>query len=52
MNLESLLQAGLLCSDLEVVDSHFAEIGISDLAGLLHLKSALVTLANLNVVSP
>jgi len=46
MNLESLLQANIYRADLEIVDSHFGAIGISDLTGMLHLKSALVTLAN------
>lgn len=46
MNLESLLQASIYRADLEIVDSHFGAIGITDLTGMLHLKSALVTLAN------
>ena len=46
MNLESLLQASVFTADLETVDSHFGAIGIRDLTGVLHLKSALVTLAN------
>lgn len=46
MNLESLLQASIYRADLEIVDSHFSAIGITDLTGMLHLKSALVTLAN------
>ena len=46
MNLESLLQASVYRADLEIVDSHFGAIGITDLTGMLHLKSALVTLAN------
>lgn len=46
MNLESLLQANIYRADLEIVDSHFSAIGITDLTGVLHLKSALVTLAN------
>lgn len=47
MNLEQLLQAGVHCADLQVVDSHFTATGITDLAGVLHLKSVLITLANL-----
>lgn len=46
MNLERLLQASIYRADLEIVDSHFGAIGITDLTGMLHLKSALVTLAN------
>ena len=46
MNLAGLLQASIYCADLEIVDSHFGSIGITDLTGMLHLKSALVTLAN------
>ena len=37
----------MLRSDLEVADSHFTKIGITDLNGVLYLKSSLVTLANL-----
>lgn len=46
MNLEFLLQASIHRADLEIVDSHIGSIGITDLTGMLHLKSALVTLAN------
>ena len=46
MNLEFLLQASIYRADLEIVDSHFGSIGITDLTGMLHLKFALVTLAN------
>lgn len=52
MNVELFLQANILRADLEVADSHFTKIGISDLTGFLHLKSALVTLANLCDLEP
>ncbi len=35
MTLEMFLQTNMLRSDLEVVDSHFAKIGITDLNGVL-----------------
>jgi hypothetical protein len=46
MEFEKLLQAEIYAADLRVVDAHFASIGIQDANGMLHLKSALVTLAN------
>lgn len=46
MNFEKLLQAAVYAADLRVVDAHFTSIGITDPNGMLHLKSALVTLAN------
>lgn len=48
MDLDTLLQAGVYAADLQVVDSHFEAVGITDLTGLLHLKSALITLANVH----
>ena len=45
--LGQLLQAAICRADLEVVDSHFTEIGIANLTGFLHLKSAFVSLSNL-----
>ena len=46
MNLEQLLQVGVHTGDLAIVDSHFSEIGIGDPSGMIHLKAALVALAN------
>lgn len=46
MEFEQLLQAEIYAADLRVVDDHFTSIGITDANGVLHLKSALVTLAN------
>lgn len=46
MDFEKLLQAEIYAADLRVVDDHFTAIGITDLNGMLHLKSSLVTLAN------
>jgi hypothetical protein len=46
MDFEKLLQAEIYAADLSVVNDHFTSIGITDGNGILHLKSALVTLAN------
>lgn len=46
MNFERLLQAEVYAADLRIVDNHFTSIGINDANGMLHLKSSLVTLAN------
>jgi hypothetical protein len=46
VNVDTLLQAAVYAADLDVVHSHFEEVGIKDLKGMLHLKSALITLAN------
>lgn len=46
MTLEQLIHAGVLSADLTTVDAHFTSIGISDLNGIVHLKSALLALAN------
>lgn len=48
MDFERLLQAEVFTADLRVVDNHFASIGITDANGMLHLKSSLVTLANVS----
>lgn len=47
MDLDRLIQAGVFKSDLAVVDSHFTSIGITNMTGMVHLKFALVTLANI-----
>lgn len=52
MNLEQLIQVGVHWGDLAVVDSHFTEIGISDPSGMIHLKAALVALANVADFEP
>jgi len=45
-DLDSLIQARILQADLKAVDERFAEIGISDMAGIIFLKGAIVALAN------
>lgn len=46
MNLEQLLTAAVHRGDLITVDSHFTQIGINDVGGMINLKVALVALAN------
>ena len=46
MNLEQILQAGVYRADLGAADQHFSSIGITDSTGLVHLKNALIALAN------
>lgn len=46
MNLEQFLQVGIHWGDLVAVDSHFTEVGINEPSGMVHLKAALVALAN------
>ena len=52
MNLEQLLQVGVHWGDLIAVDAHFTEIGINDPSGMVHLKAALVALANVADFEP
>ena len=52
MTLEQLIQAGILLADLSAIDSHFKSIGLKDLAGMVHLKAALITLSNVADLEP
>jgi hypothetical protein len=52
MTLEQLLQAGIHWGDLATTDSRFSAIGIGDAEGFIHLKAALVSLANLAEFEP
>lgn len=52
MTLEQLIQAGVHLADLVEVDSHFTAIGIQNLGGIVHLKAALVALANVADLEP
>jgi hypothetical protein len=52
MNLEQLIQVGVHWADLIAVDSHFTAIGIKDIEGYVHLKAALVALANIADFEP
>ncbi|QDQ85798.1 hypothetical protein [Paraburkholderia megapolitana] len=46
MNLAQLIQVGVHWADLVTVDSHFTATGIRDVEGCVHLKAALIALAN------
>lgn len=46
MNLAQLIQVGVHWADLVTVDSHFTAMGIRDVEGYVHLKAALIALAN------
>lgn len=52
MTLDQLIQAGVHLADLVAVDSHFTAIGIKDVGGIVHLKAALVVLANIADLEP
>ena len=47
MVLKHYLAARILQADLVAVDAHFSDFGISDMKGVICLKNALITLANL-----
>lgn len=46
-HLDRYIAAGLLKADLSAIDAHFSKVGITDMAGIVHLKSALLALANI-----
>jgi hypothetical protein len=46
MDLNRLIQGRIYQADLVAVDKHFSEIGITDMAGIVCLKNALLALAN------
>ena len=46
-DLERYIAARLLQADLLAVDAHLSEVGVSDMAGIVCLKNALLALANL-----
>lgn len=52
MTLEQFIQANILWADLIEADSHFTSIGINDMAGIVHLKAALVALSNVADYEP
>lgn len=46
MDINRLIEAQVHHADLVAINKHFSEIGISDMSGILCLKNALFTLAN------
>lgn len=46
-DLDRYIAARLLQADLSAIDAHFSEVGIADMAGIIHLKNALLALANM-----
>ena len=46
MTLEQLLKVAVYRGDLLEIDAHFSQIGIVSPGGIIHLKAALITLAN------
>lgn len=46
MNLAQLIEAGVHRGDLTAVDTHFTQVGVTDLNGIIQLKAAFVALAN------
>ena len=45
--LDRYIAARLLQADLSAIDRHFSEVGITDMAGIVHLKNAFLALANM-----
>jgi len=52
VTLEQLIQVEIHLADLVEVDGHFTTIGIQDISGFVHLKAALVSLANVADLEP
>ena len=46
-DLNRYIAARLLQADLSAIDAHFSEVGISDMGGIICLKNAFLSLANL-----
>lgn len=46
-DLDRYITARLLQADLSAIDLHFSEVGINNMAGIVHLKSAFLALANM-----
>jgi len=46
-DLDRYIAARLLQADLSAIDAHFSEVGISNMAGIVHLKNAFLALANM-----
>ena len=46
-DLDRYIAARLLQADLSAIDAHFSEVGIANMAGIVHLKNAFLALANM-----